>query len=175
MTSFRSALSRTRAAFFVLVLASGATACASKPTMKLNHAEISGMRIAFPPSIGIVMTAVVDVYNPNGYDVAVRAMRGQIVMADKYIVPLDFRASGDGVWLGSEATTQMRVPVNIPVPMALAMIGEAFAAVTIPFRITGSADVTASRTFKIEKDNYSVNEIGSISRQQIEAALRGGF
>ena len=34
-----------------------------------------------------------------------------------------------------------------------------------------TADVTATRTFKIEKDNYSVDETGSFSRQQLEMAI----
>src|SRR3954467_1205082 len=42
--------------------------CVSKPTMHLNHAEISGAQFAtFPPSVGILMVVVVDVYNPNSY------------------------------------------------------------------------------------------------------------
>ena len=41
----------------------------------------------------------------------------------------------------------------------------------IAFRVIGTADVTATRTFKIEKDNYSVDETGTFSRQQLELAV----
>jgi hypothetical protein len=44
--------------------------------MNLRHAEVSGMQFGFPPQVGVVMTAVVDVYNPNGYDVAIGPCAG---------------------------------------------------------------------------------------------------
>jgi hypothetical protein len=155
-----------------LVLSSvGSMGCASKPTMKLNHAEISGMTLGFPPQIGVVMTMVIDVYNPNGYDVAIRAMRGTALLADKYTLPIDYRPGPEGVWLASKATTTMRVPVSVPVDLALRLLHESYMTPTVPFRVTGTADVTATRTFQIEKDNYSVDETGTFSRQQLEVAL----
>ena len=54
-------------------------ACVSKPPMHLNHAEVSGVQF---PAFSVLMTVVVDVHNPNGYDVAVRAFSGQAIMAD---------------------------------------------------------------------------------------------
>lgn len=152
------------------------TGCAKKPTMHLNHAEINGVRIAFPPSVGVVMTTVVDVYNPNSYDVAIRAMRGQIVIADRYIMPIAFQPGGDGIWLASDATTSVRVPVTVPMDLALTLLRESFATPNIPFRVSGTADVTATRTFKIEKDDYSVDERGTFNRQQLQLAVQGlGF
>src|SRR5215475_6059015 len=97
--------------------------CVSKPTMHLNHAEISGAQLAtFPPSIGILMTVVVDVYNPNSYDVAIRAMRGQVVMGNNYSLPVDFRAPGNGVWLAADKTTSVRVPISIPLDLGLLLL-----------------------------------------------------
>jgi hypothetical protein len=146
--------------------------CVSKPTMHLNHAEISGAQLAtFPPSIGILMTVVVDVYNPNGYDVAIRAMRGQVVMAGKYMLPVDFHAPGNGLWLASDRTTSVRVPVSIPLDLGMALLRESVAAPFIPYRLTGRADVTASSTFRVESDDWAVDEQGTISRQQIAAIL----
>jgi hypothetical protein len=160
---------------FGALLASTQVACAKKPTMHLNHAEVSGVQLGFPPSLGVMMTVVVDVYNPNSYDVAIRAMRGQVVMANRYTLPIDFRAQGDGVWLASDKTTPMRVPVSIPVDLAVTLVREAYTAPTIPFHITGRADVTATRTFKIEKDDYEVDENGFLDRQAVEASIRGVF
>ncbi len=146
--------------------------CVSKPTMRLNHAEISGFQAAtFPPTLGVLMTVVVDVYNPNSYDVAIRAMHGQVTMAEKYPLPLDFQPQGDGVWLLAGKTTQVRVPISIPLPLALALVREAFTSASIPYRVTGSANVTGTRTLQIEKDDYSVDERGSVTRQQMEAIL----
>ncbi|WP_146652195.1 LEA type 2 family protein [Labilithrix luteola] len=148
------------------------TGCASKPTMHLKHAEVSGMRIAFPPSVGVVMTSVVDVYNPNSYDVAIRAMRGQVIIADRYTLPIDFRPTGDGLWLASSATTTVRVPVTVPMDLALQLLRETYTSPVVTFRVMGSADVTATRTFKLEKDDYSVDERGTFTRQQLELALQ---
>jgi hypothetical protein len=146
--------------------------CVTKPTMHLNHAELSGVQLStFPPSLGVLMTVVVDVYNPNGYDVAVRAMRGQVIMADKYPLPIDFRTTGDGVWLPAGQTTSVRVPITMPVDLALLLLRESYVTPIIPYRLTGSADVTGSHTFKIEKDDYSVDERGGITRDQIAAII----
>jgi hypothetical protein len=139
--------------------------------MKLNHAEISGMTLGFPPQVGVVMTMVIDVYNPNSYDVAIRAMRGNAVLAEKYTLPIDYRPGPEGVWLASNATTSMRVPVNVPVDLALRLLRESYASPTVSFHVTGTADVTATRTFQIEKDNYSVDETGTFTRQQLELAM----
>jgi len=159
-------------ACLALGLALGATGCASKPTMRLNHAEISGMRIGFPPSVGVVMTMVIDVYNPNSYDVAIRAMRGTVVLADRYTLPIDFRAQGDGLWLASDNTTSARIPVTVPMDLALQLLRETYTTPVVTFRVIGAADVTASRTFQIEKDNYAVDERGTFTRQQLELAIR---
>jgi hypothetical protein len=154
------------------LLATTATGCAKKPTMTLRHANVSGVQVAFPPSVGIVMNVVMDVYNPNSYDVAVRAVRGTVVFANRYSLPIDFRAPGEGVWLPADATTAMQVPISVPVDLALTLLRESQMSYQIPFRMTGRADVTATRTFKIEKDDYSVDEVGTISRAQVEQTMR---
>jgi len=146
--------------------------CVHKPTMHLNHAEISGAQLAtFPPSIGILMTVVVDVYNPNSYDVAIRAMRGQVVMGNNYSLPVDFRPPGTGVWLGADRTTSVRVPITMPLDLGLLLLRDSASAPFIPYRLMGRADVTASNTFRVESDDWAVDEQGTISRQQIAAII----
>lgn len=149
-----------------LVLATG---CVSKPTMKLNHAEISGVVLGNPPSVQ--MTIVMDVYNPNSYDVAVRAVRGQTIMANKYPIALDFKAPEGGLWMNASQTTQLRVPVLVPITVGFQLLQESLAQATIAYRFIGKADVTGTRTFAIEKDDYSVDETGTITREQIAAIL----
>jgi hypothetical protein len=161
---------------FACFAAMSSYGCVSKPTMHLNHAEISGAQFStFPPSLGILMTTFVDVYNPNSYDVAIRAMRGQVVMGNGHVLPVDFRAAGDGVWLAAGKTTSVRVPVAIPIPLGLALLQESAAAPFIPYRLIGRADVTASNTFRVEADDYAVDEQGTISRQQIAAVIPNSF
>lgn len=151
---------------FVVVLA----ACASKPTMKVHHAEVQGVRFGFPPSLAIQMTVVLDVYNPNSYDVAVRAVRGTVTLQDRYVLPVDFRPGGEGVWLAAKQTTQVRVPTAVPIDLALRTTREALGG-TVPYRVVGKADVTATRSLKIEADDYSVDEKGEIQRQVIEQSI----
>jgi hypothetical protein len=169
--SVRTSRIAALAAFLALL----GPACVHEPTMRLNHAEINGIRIAFPPSLGVLMTVVVDVHNANSYDVAVRAVRGRVVLGGRYTLPVDFRADGEGLWLPSDQTTQVRVPVSVPVDLAWTILRESFTSAVIPYRFTGKADVTATRTFRLERDDYSVDEQGVVSRQQIEAALRGAL
>jgi hypothetical protein len=159
---------------FVLTtfLAMSLFGCVHKPTMHLNHAEISGATLStFPPGLGILMTVVVDVYNPNSYDVAIRALRGQIAMGNNHVLPIDFRAQGNGVWLAADRTTSVRVPVSIPLDLGLMLLRESAATPFILYRLIGRADVTASSTFKVESDDYAVDEQGTISRQQIAAII----
>jgi hypothetical protein len=169
----RSPLSASFVALVSLVLAvATCTACAHKPEMHLDHAEISGVQLAtMPPSLGIVMTVVLDVYNPNSYDVAVRGVRGQTVLANQYPLPVTYQAPPDGVWMPAGQTTPVRVPITVPLPLAIVLAQVALGSPTIPYHFTGVADVTATRTFQIEKDNYSVDESGTITSAQMLAVI----
>jgi hypothetical protein len=158
------------------LLACASSACVRKPSMHLNHAEVSGVQFAtFPPSLGVLLTVVVDVYNPNSYDVAIRAMQGQVIMADRYPLPLDFRPPGDGVWLPNGQTTQVRVPIGVPLDLVMTLLREAYASPEISYHVIGSANVTGTRTLQIEKDDYSVDERGSVTREQVQAIVPATF
>ncbi len=167
-------MSRSFAFLLTLALA-GSLGCAGKPVMKLNHAEVSGVSLGFPPQAAIAMTVYVDVSNPHSYDVAVRAVRGTVTFLDRYPLQIDFRAPADGVWLGANATTPMTVPVQVPVALAAQLMREGFTQQNIPFHLVGKADVTATRTFKLEKDDYEIDEIGNITKAQLDAAVRSVF
>ena len=168
-------MSRLRCAF-PLALAVFA-ACVQRPMVHLDHAEISGVQLATLPAslnlanLDLVMTVVLDVYNPNGYDVAVRGVRGQAVLADQYPLPVLFQAPPNGIWMPAGQTTPVRVPISVPLQVALLLAQKSFNSSTIPYRFTGTADVTASRTFHLEKDNYSFDEYGVITRAQMIAVL----
>jgi hypothetical protein len=116
------------------------------------------------------MTVVLDVTNPNSYDVAVRAMRGNVTYNGRYNQIINWAPGGDGVWLPAEKTTQVRVPVAMPVDLAMTLMREAMTGV-VKYHVKGKADVTATRTLKIEKDDYEVDEDGTFARQQIEASV----
>jgi hypothetical protein len=154
----------------LVALIIGTNGCAKKPSMKLHHAEIQGVQIGFPPSLAVQMTVVLDVYNPNSYDVAVRAVRGMVTFHERYSLPVTFQAGGEGVWLPADRTTSVRVPTAVPVDLALRITREATFG-SVPYRFIGKADVTATRSFKIESDDYSVDERGEIQRQVIEQSM----
>jgi hypothetical protein len=168
-------LARLAGALALAALATSTAACVQKPTMKLDHAEVSGVRVGFPPSLGVLMNIVVAVDNPNSYDLAVRGVRGQVVIANRYALPVNFRAQGNGIWLRSGSISRLAVPVDIPVQLAVALLRDGMAAPTITYRFTGRADVTATSTFQLEKDDYAVDEWGIITRQQLAASLGWGF
>jgi hypothetical protein len=140
--------------------------------MRLNHAEISGVSLAtLPPSLGILMTVVLDVENPNSYDVAVRAVRGQTIFSDQYPLDVTYQAPPDGLWLPAGKTTSIRVPITVPLQLALMLVQQAVTIQTINYHFVGKADVTATRTFQLEKDNYAFDTRGSITRDQMAAVI----
>ena len=63
------------------------------------------------------------------------------------------------------------MPVEVPITTSLAVLSETVHTPMVNYHFTGTADVTATRTFQLEKDDYSVNEQGVISRDQIQAGL----
>src|SRR5580700_3407777 len=85
----------------VALAACAGVGCVQKPTVHLDHAEITGVQMAtMPPSLAVVMTVVLQVYNPNSYDVAVRGVRGQAILAGQYPLPVQFQAPPpDGLWM----------------------------------------------------------------------------
>ena len=85
-------------------------------------------------------------------------------------MPIDFKAAGDGVWLPASQTTQVRVPVAVPVDLALRITHGAISG-TVPYHVVGKADVTATKSLKIEKDDYSVDEKGELARNVIEQSI----
>jgi Late embryogenesis abundant protein len=138
--------------------------------MTLNHAEIRGLQLlAIPPCVEMVI--VIDVRNPNGFDVAIRALRGSITLADKYVVPVEYLAADDGVWLAADATTSVRIPVAIPVPTALQIAQDALVKSDIAFTFRGKADVSATRSLGIRQDDYAIEETGLVTRAQLVAIL----
>lgn len=150
--------------------------CVKKPEMKVHHAELTGVRvgIAIPPQIDVGLTVVMEVYNPNSYDVAVRRVQGMTLLAGKYQIPVNYNApQADGFWIQSKSRAYVPVPIQIPAQLGWSILQEAYGATLIPYRFSGRADVTAFRSLKLEKDDYKVDEQGSIPRAQFENVLRG--
>jgi len=103
--------------------------------------------------------------------VAVRAVRGQTAFAGQYPLPVTFQAPSDGVWLPAGQPTQVRVPITVPIQLAILLVQQSFASPAIAYRFTGTADVTATRTLQLERDNYAVDETGTITRNDLIAVI----
>jgi hypothetical protein len=158
----------------ILLSAALLSGCAKKPTMNLHHAEVSGVQLGFPPSVSVVMTVVLAVYNPNSYDIAIRRVRGTSFIAGQYSLPVDYQPVGnDGLWLAADTTSYLRVPISVPLDVALRLLQTTMGSPSVAYSFSGRADVTATRSLRIEKDDYAVNESGMFQRQQLEIALAG--
>lgn len=143
-------------------------ACVSKPQMQLHHAEIRSANV-----VGIGMEVFFSVYNDNSFDVQVRTVRVQTVLQGRYTLPgLEYSPNA---WLPSERTVIVNAPVTIPWPLVPPLLAETFSKPSISYRVKGGADVTATRSLKIESDNYPVDESGSIPRAAVLQAAQTMF
>jgi LEA14-like dessication related protein len=151
---FRRAL-LVAASALSLAFASG---CVSKPVIALHHADLKEVSLQ-----GLDLKVVIQIHNPNAYDVEVRAVHAQVTIAGKYkLEPMDLQPNK---WLPAGETTLIAVPVYIPWPMVPGLIAETLGTPDVKYRVQGSADVTATRTFGIEKNNYPLDEEASLPRQ----------
>jgi hypothetical protein len=168
----RKATGLALALALVLVLALALGACVHDAVVRLNHAELSGVQMAaFPPRIGVQLTMVVDVTNPNSFDVGLRGMRGQVVLLEKYTLPISYQPPPPAPWLPAGRTTTLRIPVDMPIEMAIALLREAYVQPVIGFHVTGVVDVTGSSTFKMDRDNFPTDLRGTVTREQIQGVV----
>jgi hypothetical protein len=92
-------------------------------------------------------------------------------MADKYPLAIAYQVPAPGIWLRAGQTTPLRLPIDMPVELAVAMLREAMGAPVIPYRVTGVVDVTGTTALKINRDNYPVDLRGTMTRQQVEGVV----
>ena len=149
----------------LLAAASVPMGCASKPTMKVQHAQVSGVG---PMGIGLNVT--IQVYNPNSFDVAVRRVRSQTTVANMYVLPPS--DVSPNVWLPAKKTTFVTAPVIVPWSLVPGILTASMGAEEIPYHVTGSADVTATRAIGLEVNNQALDEQGMIPRQLMLSAAR---
>jgi LEA14-like dessication related protein len=159
-----------RRALVVLValLALFASGCFSEPSMKLYGARISG---ATPYGVNLTMT--MSVTNDNSFDVMVRDVRADVMLAKRYRLPTV--VVSPNIWLPANRTTSLQVPVNIPWSMIGPLVGAGIGSPTIEYRVWGSANVTATRSLEIDWDDYKLDKEGRFYRQELISAAGRGF
>ena len=150
---------------FLLALAA-TPACVTQPAVTVHHAELRGLS-----AWGLGVAIVLQVRNDNSYDVQVRNVHVNLALGTHGypLGPIDFAPNQ---WLPAHQTTLVAVPVNIPLQMIPALVGETIGSYVIPYHVQGTADVTATRAFGIERNDYPVNENGAIPRQMVVDSVR---
>lgn len=146
----------------VLLAAPG---CVKKPKMELYDARIQS---ASP--VGIGMEVHLKVKNPNRFDIQVRNVRVDVTIAGRHRLPPVMYSPNQ--WLRSKSTSIVRVPMLIPWPMVPVILAETARAPSVPYRVTGHADVTGTSSLKIKRDSYPVDESGQIPRHALLMAAR---
>jgi hypothetical protein len=147
-----------------LFLSVGLAGCFAKPTMHVHHAEVQGVQITFPPSVGILMRVVMVIDNTSSADLLVRRFQGQVTLLGRYNIPVTVTPQ---TWLAAKQQTLMPVDVVIPLSTAIPLLRDSLNSPYINYQVVGSADVSATSSFEIQKDNYPINENGSIARQAL--------
>lgn len=137
--------------------------CAEKPRMRLHHAELRSASL-----YGVGLNVVLKVDNPNSFDIEIRNVRVTLRFADRYDLPEIVHSPNK--WLPSGQSTLVSVPVIIPYALIPPIVRTAASSPTLRYHVKGSADVTALRSLEVEKDDYPIDEDGSIQRSALLAA-----
>jgi hypothetical protein len=156
---------RWLAALPLVAVLAAAPGCVTQPAVSLHHAEVRGLS-----AWGLQVMIFLQVRNDNSYDVQIRNVHCNVTFGRGSVLgPIDFAPNQ---WLPSNQTTQVAVPVYIPWTLLPALATESLGSYAIPYYVEGFADVTATRAFGIQKDNYPIKETGSVPRETVLGAAR---
>jgi len=159
---------RWRTLSWLVLLALALSGCVSKPVVELHSARLA---MASPQGIG--MDVFLRVNNENAFDVQVRNVNVNVVIAKRFALPpVQFSPNQ---WLPADKSTLVRVPMVVPWPMVAPLLSATIGSKVITYRARGTADVTAVRMLGIQRNDYPLNEEGELSRSAlVAAASRGG-
>lgn len=142
-----------------------APGCVHKPTLELHSAQINGIGL-----VGVGMNVKVRVNNTNNFDVQVRDVNVTVTVAERYTLPpIQYSPN---IWLGSDQTTVVDVPVVIPWNLVPALLSQTFGKEKLAYHVKGTADVTATRLLNVQRNNYPIDEDGEVPRAALVAAAR---
>jgi len=143
--------------------------CVTEPAMKLY-----GARIAYATPTGVALNMTLKVENDNAFDIQVRSVAANVILADRYRLPTVY--ANPSIWLQAGKATLLQVPVVIPWTMVAPLTAVSVGSSAISYRVVGRADVTATQALKIDFDAYKVDQEGKFSRLDlVMAAGRGIF
>jgi late embryogenesis abundant protein len=133
------------------------SACVRKPSITLHHAEV---RAASAYGLGMDVFLVIE--NTNSYNIEVRAIRATVLLAGRYPVPIQF-APNPPIPLFSGRSIVVPVPVTVPWAAVPGIVASSVGSTTVPYTVRGNADVTAFGV--IDRNNYPIDEEGTVPRQ----------
>jgi hypothetical protein len=143
---------------FVGALCLAATACVETPRVRLHHADFQGASLT-----GAVLDVVIEIHNPNAYDIKLRDLTAETTFAGQYRLPPIVIHPEQ--WLPAGRSTQVHVPTTLPWLMIPGILAATVLSPQVTYNVRGSANVTATRTFGIEEDNYPIDLNGTMPRQ----------
>ncbi len=154
------------------VFAMGCAGCVSQPSMSLHGARVSQANLA-----GVELAMTMSVRNDNAFDVLVRTVRADVVVARQLALPTV--QTQPNVWLRAKTSTLVVVPVTVPWQSVPQLIQVTLGSSSIPYHAWGSADVTATRALEIDVDDYAFDQEGALAREELVSAasrgMLGGF
>jgi hypothetical protein len=139
-----------------------------QPAVTLHSALLRG-----PTPSGVAFEAVMAVENPNLFDVEVRAIRANAKLEGvRGVVPVYVEPH---TWIPAGRTVFINVPITLPWQMIAPVIAATVGNSKVTYYVSGSADVTATRAFAIDRDEYKFDEEGELPRGFLMKVGVGGF
>ena len=151
----------------LLMLLPGCKGCFPTPVLELHSARIWS---ASPQ--GVRLNVYLKVNNENPFDVQVRNVRANVVIAGRYrLPPLQYDPNK---WLPAYRSTTVEVPLTVPWALVGPLLSTSVGSNTIKYKVVGLVDVTAVRMLGIRHNDYGLDEDGEVSRMELlMAASRG--
>jgi hypothetical protein len=146
----------------LMVLALALAGCPPPPRPPF---ELHSMRVMQLSPQGVSMSMFVRVNNNHPFDVKVRNVRANVVIAHQFqLPPVQYNPEQ---WLGADASTIVQVPVLIPWAMIRPLVLVSAGSPVIDYRVTGLIDVTAVRMLGIRVNDHAVDLGGRMSRAEL--------
>jgi hypothetical protein len=150
-----SATLSARRLFALVALMLTLVGCA--PTVQLKTAVLQGGSFE-----GARFDAILAFENPNTFDVQVRTVRANVrVDGIAQPIPVTFAPN---VWIPAGRTVNIAVPVTVPWTVVPPLAVMTLSGTDVDYRIVGRADVTATRAYEIDQNNYAFNEEGTVPK-----------
>lgn len=142
--------------------------CFSDPSMKLYGARITGASLN-----GVGMTMTMSVHNDNSFDIMVRDVRADVMLAKRYRLPTV--VVSPNVWLPANRSTMVQVPLVVPWQLVTPLLQTSVGSQMIEYRAWGSANVTATRALELDFDDYKLDQEGKFYRSELMMAAGRGL